>query len=251
MTTYANAAAVRAFRIMEILAKADKPLSLSEITRKIELPKQSVHRLLKQLEGAWLVTRVEPSKNYECSSRVRKMAINLLMTVGPSAARRAILQELADEISHTCNLTISSGDDIVYLDRVEVNWPTRMLLEAGSRVPLHCTASGKLLLSFLPKQQRERLLKQLPLRSETGKTITELEALRNELKTIRRRRYSTNRGEFLQGMIAVAVPVFLNSGRACAAVAIQSCSKNTSLTDLTNHVPLLQDAATRISETFL
>src|SRR3546814_12484761 len=103
------------------------------------------------------------------------MAVNMLMTAGPAAARRAILQRLADTVKETCNLTISSGDDIVYLDRVEANWSLRTTLSPGSRVPYHCTSSGKLLLSFLPKQQRERLLKKLTLRSTTSQTITDLE----------------------------------------------------------------------------
>src|SRR5690606_30936917 len=117
---------------------------------------------------------------------------------------RAILQELAELVQETCNITMSSGDDIVYLDRVERNWPPRFALHAGSRVPFHCTASGKLLLSFMPKQQRERLLVQLPLRGSTEHTITDLDKLRKELAEIRKNGYSINAGEFMPGMVAIA-----------------------------------------------
>lgn len=249
-STHANAAAVRAFRIIEIIAQADRPLSLTEIVEHIELPKQTVHRLLKQLEGAWLVTRTAPHRHYECSARVRKMAVNMLMTAGPAAARRAILQELAESVQETCNLSISSGDDIVYLDRVEANWPRRFVLSPGSRVPYHCTASGKLLLSFLPKQQRERLLKQLPLRSSTGHTITDLEQLRQELAEVRKNRLSFNNEEFMPGMVAIAVPIMRDSTRACAAIAIQAPSERTSISKLLTFLPELKDAAASMTKTF-
>lgn len=249
-STHANAAAVRAFRILEIIAQADRPLTLTEITEQIELPKQTVHRLLKQLEGAWMVTRTVPGRRYECSSRVRKMAVNLLMTAGPAAARRAILQELSETVNETCNLSISSGDDIVYLDRVQVNWPQRFILNQGSRVPYHCTASGKLLLSFMPKQQRERLLKQLPLRSNTGQTITNLDQLRRELIEIRKSRVSFNHGEFMPGMVAIAVPIMRDATRACAAIAIQAPSERTPVSTLTDFLPQLRIAAEKMEKTF-
>lgn len=249
-TTHSNSAAVRAFRIIEIMAQADQPLSLTDIVERIELPKQTVHRLLKQLEGASLVSRAAPGRHYECSSRVRRMAVKMLMNTGPAAARRAILQELVEAVQETCNLSMSTGDDVVYLDRVEVNWPQRLVLNAGSRVPFHCTSSGKLFLSFLPKQQRERLIKQLPLRGSTTQTITDIDELRDELVEIRRNRYSVNNGEFIQGMIAIAVPVMLDTRKMCAAIAIQASSERISVEQLIKHLPVLRAAAEKIAHTF-
>ncbi|MGB6009349.1 IclR family transcriptional regulator [Castellaniella sp.] len=249
-STQSNATAVRAFRIIEILSQAREPLSLAQISDRIELPKQSVHRLLKQLESAWLVTRNSPGKHYECSSRVRRMAISMLMVSGPAAARRALLQQLVDAVDETCNLTMSSGDGIVYLDRVEANWPLPTTLQAGTRVPLHCTSSGKLLLSFMPRQQRERLLEKLPLRVSTQQTITSPEVLREELVRIRRNRLSFNNQEYMPGIVGMAVPVMLDSRRACAAVAIQSSIERTSVEGLTAHLSQLRDTAEKMAAIF-
>jgi DNA-binding IclR family transcriptional regulator len=223
-STQANAAAVRAFRIIEIISEAHEPLSLAQISERIDLPKQSVHRLLKQLESAWLVTRNGPGKQYECSSRVRKMAVSMLMVSGPAAARRAILQQLADAVDETCNLTMSSGEGIVYLDRVEANWPLPTTLHAGTRVPLHCTSSGKLLMSFMPRQQRER--------------------------RIRREKLSFNNQEYMPGIVAMAVPVMLDSRRACAAVAIQSSAERITTQGLQAYLPQLRQAAEKMAGTF-
>jgi DNA-binding IclR family transcriptional regulator len=67
------------------------------------------------------------------------------------AARHAILARVVEGIGETCNFTMLDGGEVIYLDRVEAAWPLRMNLSSGSRVPLHCTASGKLLLALQPK----------------------------------------------------------------------------------------------------
>lgn len=249
-STQSNAAAIRAFRIVELLAQEQKPLTLIEISTRMELPKQSVHRLLKQLESAWLVNREGAGKHYACSSRVRQMAINMLMTTGPAAARRAILQEMADKVQASCNLAISSGDAVVYLDRVEANWNASTKLTPGTRVPFHCTASGKLLMSFLPKPQREGLLKRLPLRKWTEFTISEIDALRLDLAETRKRRFSVNMGEYIPGIVAVAVPVMLNAHKAGAAVAIQASADQFSTKELMKWLPQLHQVAERLAQTF-
>lgn len=238
-STQSNAAAIRAFRIIELLAQAREPLTLMEISTRMDLPKQSVHRLLKQLESAWLVNRDGPGKHYVCSSRVRQMAINLLMTTGPAAERRAILQELADKVQASCNLAISGGDAVVYLDRVEANWSASAKLVPGTRVPFHCTASGKLLMSFLPKAQRERLLKRLPLRRWTELSICDAGQLRDDLEETRKRRLGVNRGEYIQDVVAIAVPVMLNPHKVGAAVAIQVSGREMSIDDLMQWTPEL------------
>ncbi len=162
------------------------------------------------------VSMAEARRVAGCRPGRPALAVNVLMQAGPAAARHAILQQLVDKIGETCNLTMLSGDDVVYLDRVETQWPLRMHLQPGSRVPLHCTASGKLLLAFLPSAQRQRLVASLPLRAHSAHTITNAEALHAELAETRRRRLGVNNQENLEGMIAVAVPVMRNRNRACA-----------------------------------
>jgi DNA-binding IclR family transcriptional regulator len=245
-----NAAAVRAFRVLEILADAGRPLSMTDLVDAIDLPKQTVHRILGQLMDAWLVTRGAGDRLYECSPRVRTLALNVLMHAGPAAVRHALLEQLVAKIGETCNLTMLSGNDVIYVDRVETEWPLRMHLQAGSHVPLHCSASGKLLLSFLPRQQRERLLESLPLRAYSEQTITSREALREELRQTRRRMLSINNQEHLQGLIAIAVPVMLDRNRACAAIAVQAPVGRVALDDLLSFVPDLRRAAEETAQTF-
>ncbi|WP_322881531.1 IclR family transcriptional regulator [Pandoraea sputorum] len=245
-----NAAAVRAFRVLETLADAGGPLSMMDLVNALGLPKQTVHRILTQLKDAWLITRSDDDRRYECSPRVRALAINVLMQTGPAAARHGLLEQLVARIGETCNLTMLSGNDVIYVDRVETEWPLRMHLQPGSHVPLHCSASGKLLLSFLPKERREHLIDTLPLRRFSDQTFTDRSALRAELQQTRRRKMGINNQEHLQGLIAIAVPVMLNRNRACAAIAVQAPIGRLTLDDLLAFEPELRHAAEETARTF-
>lgn len=250
MSTLTNAAAVRAFRIIDALAKANEPQSLAEIVRAVDLPKQTVYRLLRQLCGARLVTRLAPAHRYECSAVLRGVAINLLMTAGPAASRHAILRCLADDVQETCNLTISSGDSMIYLDRIERHWEQATRLTPGARLPFHCTSSGKLFLSFLPKQQRVRWINDLPLRRYTEHTITDRSSLGAALRQIRRQKFAINVGEYSTDVIAIAAPIWVTPKRVLGAVSIQTSPQRHAPSDLKNFLPRLVRAATAMSSTF-
>jgi len=236
--------------VLETLAAAGRPLSMMDLATTLDLPKQTMHRILVQLTDAWLVTRGAGDKRYECSPRVRMLAVNVLMHAGPAAARHVLLEQLVAKIGETCNLTMLSGNDVVYIDRVETEWPLRMHLQPGSHVPLHCSASGKLLISFLPKDRRERVIDTLPLRPYSERTITSRDVLRKELALTRRRRLAVNDQEHLQGLIAIAVPVMLDRHRACAAIAVQAPVGRLTLQDLLAFEPDLRHAAEETAKTF-
>lgn len=245
-----NAAAVRAFRVLEVVAQHVDGCPLGTIVEALELPKQTVHRLVAQLQLAGLVVREPGVRRIQLGVRLDGFASHVLMHGAARRERHAILARVVDATGETCNLTVLAGTDIVYIDRVETSWPLRLMLAPGSHVPLHATASGKLLLSLLPKAQRDRLIGQLPLRGFTEKTIVNRAALLKELADTRRRRVGINRAEHLRGMNGIAVPVMLDRTRACAAIAMQAPEGRMSLDDLLGHVPMLREAAADMAQTF-
>lgn len=245
-----NAAAVRAFRVLEVVAQHRDGCALAAIIEAVGLPKQTVHRLVGQLQLAGLVVREPGTRDVQLAHRVERFALAALMNGPARAERHAILSALVEEIGETCNLSALAGTDIVYLDRVETSWPLRMLLAPGSHVPLHASASGKLLLSLLPGPQRKRLLELITLRGYTDNTLVDRRALADDLERTRRRRVGINREEHLVGMYGIAVPVMLDRRRACAAVALQAPVGRATIEDLLDHVPRLQAAAGRIAKTF-
>lgn len=249
-SNHSNSAALRAFRVLEMVAQHQNGCSVAEVVAGVELPKQTVHRLVASLAFAGLLVREPGSRRLQLGSRLERFSIATLMNSPGRNERHAILSAVVESIGETCNLTALAGTDIVYLDRVETSWPLRMMLAPGSHVPLHATSSGKLLASLLPKPQRDRLLKLLTLRVFTESTIIDRDALELEMRETRKRRIGINRAEHLRGMCGVAVPVMIDRQRACAAVAVQAPEGRMTLDELLAHVPRLREAAAVIGRTF-
>lgn len=245
-----NAAAVRAFRVLEVVGEHADGCKLAEIVEAVGLPKQTVHRIVAQLQLSGLVIREPGGRRVQLAARVEQFALAALMNGPARAERHAILTSLVEAIGETCNIAALAGSEVVYLDRVETHWPLRLMLAPGSHVPLHATSSGKLLLSLMPRPQRDRLIERLPLRSFTETTIVERRALERELEATRKRRVGVNRAEHLRGMHGIAVPVMLDRRRACAAVALQAPAGRATIEELMEHVPRLREAAGLVAKTF-
>ena len=155
-----ESATIRAFAVLEHIAAAEEPPTLEELTRAIGLPKPTIFRILRLLMRGGLVQREVHEKRYLVGERASALALDVQMQSPRRRERRAILSRLVEAIGETCNFTMLDGTDVVYLERVETSAHVRLHMKTGSRVPLHCTASGKLLLSaalpLLAKKARTR-----------------------------------------------------------------------------------------------
>ncbi|MFY9314812.1 MAG: IclR family transcriptional regulator [Burkholderiales bacterium] len=243
-------ATLRAIGVLESLVAAERPASLADLTAALRLPKPTLYRMLAMLERARLVSREPGSRRYAPGPRLATLGRNVMLNGSLRSSRHAILARLVGEIGETCNYTMLDGDAVVYLDRVEAAWPLRMTLSSGSQVPLHCTASGKLLLALLPKAARTRIAAQVPLTRYTDTTITDPRRLAAEFAAIRARRYATDNEEFHAGLVCVAVPVADASKRVCAAIAVHAPVSRMPLERALEHLPALQRAAAEMAATF-
>ncbi len=247
----AASSTLRAFAVLEQIADADESLTLEELTRISGLPKPTVHRILRLLMRGGLVERQALDKRYVVGPRVCALALAVQMRSPHRRERRAILARLVEAIGETCNFTMLDGSEVVYLDRVETSADIRLHMNAGSRVPLHCTASGKLLLSDMPPLQVRRLLGSRPLARYTDRTITSVAALERELTKVRANGVGTDVGEYLLGSVCMAVPVRDPGGRMCAAVAVHGPAPRMTLKKGLGFLPAMRSAATEIAATLL
>jgi IclR family transcriptional regulator, acetate operon repressor len=242
---------IKAVAILETMASARRPLSISELSVSLGIPKPTAHRIIRMLEDERLVQREPGDRRFIPGSRLVSLGLDIVAASMQTAPRHAILAALSAEIGETCNFGVLAGSHVVYLDRVESAWPFGLRFEPGSRVPLHCTSMGKLFLSLLPKQKRAVLLRAMPLYRYTDNTITDLKAFDAELDRIRATGVSTDNQEFLAGVVCVAVSVSTASGQPAAALAVSAPTARMSLQRALEYVPSLRAAADRLAETIV
>lgn len=238
---------LRLFSLLEVVASKDQPFTLQDMVEETGLPKPTLHRMLQQLESAGLLQRAADGRRYGAGARLRRLAENLLLNSIHHGAQHVVLRRLVDEIGESCNLTSLSGSEVIYLDRVETRAPLRFALQAGSRVPVHCSASGKLFLAQMTPAQRHRLLAHAPLEQYTAKTITDAAAFEEEVARVRRQGFALDNEEFLPGLLCVAVLVPAASGRSNLCVAMQAPIMRMTPDKALQALPPLQRAAEALS----
>lgn len=237
---------MRLFSLLELIATKDQLFTLQGLVEETGTPKPTLHRMLHQLESSGLLIRENNGRHYGTGVRLRRMAENLLINDMHHGARHAVLRNLVAELGESCNVTAVSGSEVVYLDRIETSEPLRITLQPGSRVPVHCSASGKMILSQLSPAQRRRLIAAAPLERYTNKTVTDPELIEEELQRVRRDCYAIDDEEFLPGMVCVAVLVPTANTVSNLCVAVQAPIMRLTPEKGLKLLPALQRAAAAI-----
>lgn len=213
---------LRLFALLELIASKDAFVTLQGLVEETGAPKPTVHRMLRQLEQGGLLIRQSDGRHYGSGARLRSLAENILLNATQYGARHAALRNLMDETGESCSVTALSGNEIICLDRVDTAEPLRFVQEPGTRMPVHCTASGKMILSQMSLGQRRKLLGNIPPARYTELTISDIAALEMELQDVRRNGYAVDNGEFVSGLICVAVLVPTNARRSNLSVTLQA-----------------------------
>lgn len=243
----ASSPGARLLIVLEAVAASGEPVAAVDLVPRVGLPKPTVHRLCTALESLGFLQREPGTKRFVIGQRQQKLALESLINAGNRGARHAVLEALAREVGETVNVTVLQGNWVVYIDRVESHWPLRIHLQPGSRVPLHCGASGLLFLSLMPAAQRRRLLRAAPLQKYTENTVIDPDRIEERLKEIRRTRIGIEVEEFMRGLIGLAVPVYDARGRICATVSMHAPTARFTVDEVLAAVPALQRAAEAIS----
>ncbi|RMD92496.1 MAG: IclR family transcriptional regulator [Alphaproteobacteria bacterium] len=238
---------LRLLLVLERMAEAGVPVTPTEVNQSLGLPKPTIHRLFATLEAEGFIQREIDGRGYSPGRRLRTMAAGVLSSLRTRTARLAILSRLAEEIGETCNISLPDRDEMIYLERVETKWPLRIQLPVGSRVPFYCTASGKLYLSSLDARHLRAYLKATRLEPRTPSTLTDPDALLAECARIRAQGYATDNEEFMEGMVALAVPIKDANRRLVATLSFHAPVQRITIGRVTDHLERMQRAAGELS----
>lgn len=223
---------LRTLLILEAIGTAGEPMTPTEINRSIGLPKQTIHRLCATLVEEGFLVYETNGKRLRAARRARMLGAGLLNSSRDHILRRQILMDLATKTGETINYVVPEDGGMNYLDRVETGWAFRVQLPIGSCVPFHCTASGKTFLASLDSRKRKAFAHGLSLEQKTQKTITDPNALLRELAMVSKDGFAIDNEEFMDGMVAIAVPVKDEAGRFLAAIACHGPNVRLSLDTL-------------------
>ncbi|MGY5808951.1 IclR family transcriptional regulator [Rhizobium sp. LEGMi198b] len=217
----------RAIDVLEAVSRHG-PVSLRDLTTQLRIPASTAHRFLLLLEARGFVSMDPLSQRWEIDVRAFQVGNSYLRRTGLAEIARFYLAEIGMKSGETANLSVRHAGSMVVIAQVESHNPLRAFFRLGSQIPVHCSAAGKAVLSYLPPGTIEGLFDKRGLLKLTDRTVTSLPQLHRQLEEVRSRGWALDDEEQVMGMRCVAAPVW---DRADTPVAALSLSGPTSRFD--------------------
>lgn len=231
-------------------ARSSYGISLSEISKRVQLNVSTVHRMLAELEQAEFVQRHPITDFYILGPKIVLLGRQSLEQLGLGDSAIVALTELQAATGEGVTMAVRQGPRAVYIHQVESRQVLRAELQVGSFVPLHCTAVGKVLLAYCPPDRIDELVREAGLARYTPATITSLPELKAELERTAERGYSIDNEEFLFGVRCMGAPIRNAMGQVVAAVAVTGPSQRMSDAAMEAHRTHLLACTQRVSRLF-
>ncbi|EZH65887.1 transcriptional regulator, IclR family protein [Bacillaceae bacterium JMAK1] len=189
--------------------------TLTEISRHVDIPTQTVHRLLNQLVELGFVYRDHESKTYRLGLTLMQLGLSIVDHLSVRNVGLPIMRKLGQETNESVYLTIPEGTDGIFIECIESPHFFKIVEPVGMRRPLHKAASKKVILAFYNEEYRNQVIQLL--RESYRNELSGIEA---ELEQINRNGYAVSYGETTEGTTSIAAPVFSWEGEVIASLSV-------------------------------
>lgn len=238
---------VKLISLLTVLSETRKPLTFSDIVEKSGLNKSTIHRLLAIAMEQGLVQHDKQRRIYLIGPKVFDLVRNAYGGYDIQAIALDEMMRLHALVEVNVTIGIPSGMDVVYLRILEANQPMGAMQRPGMRDPMHCSASGKVLLAFLPDNMIDAKLDGYVFKKFTDRTITNADDFRKALKTTRKLGIGTNDREEYDHLLGISAPIFNYMSEPIAVLNLWSSHTLHSLRDLKTWADELKASADRVT----
>lgn len=211
----------RAFTVLNLFRDEGTDLGVVQIAERLGLTLSTAHRIARALVAEGYLSQDEGRERYRLGPQALLLGQAAQRALGMGLAR-PVLEELAEKTHESVNLGLLDHDHAVVIQRIESQQPLRLSVEVGTRIELHATAMGKALLAYNDELNIQLDRFSEPLAQLTPRTHQQLPSLREDLRAIRDRGWSTDDEESFLGVRCLGAPVLDPTGQAHAAIAVQA-----------------------------
>jgi DNA-binding IclR family transcriptional regulator len=244
--SYNITALQRGLRLLQLFGESPHGLAAKQVAASSRLPVSTVHRFLVNLEGAGFL-HCGGDGVYRLGIACFAIGQAALSQLDIRQVSLPYLRELNRQTRETIHLTVRHGLSAVYVEKLDSPEQLRIYSRIGAAVPLYCTAVGKVMLAYMPDEERDRVLPQLALKRLTPNTAGSLQELKAELYRVRKNGYACDLEEHELHIRCVAAPVWDHAGSVNASLSITAPMVRMAVTRLRQLAPLIQTAGLQIS----
>lgn len=235
----------RALSIIEALSRKSQGYGCTELGQLLNLHKSTVHRLLSTLQAYGFAEKDPDTERYKLGAKIIYLGLEALNSLDFRKVTIPYMRELVDISRETVQLAVLDGGEILIVERDHS--PEAITVNLGLRGQVHCTAEGKVLLAHCPRENAVSILKSREMRQYTINTITDVNQMISHLEKVRSQGFAINAEEMVEGVRAIAAPVYNHNGKVIAALSITGPSSRLSLERIYRLVNVLKETCTSIS----
>lgn len=208
----------RGMEVLELLARKNS-LKVTELSRELGLNRSAGHRFLATLEEMGYVDKTR-DKRYFPTFKILQIGMQVANNIPLRKVARPFLQEVASRFQENVSLGFWDGRQVVHLDKIESPEILRVDPSIGTIAPGHCTALGKSILAYLPREELDVYIRNNSLKRFTDKTISSRKKFDAELEQVRRLGYALDDEERSEGLRCVGVSGIDYTGHICFAISV-------------------------------
>ncbi len=215
-----NSVIERMCAVLNAFSEEEKILTLSEISRRIRLPKSTTHRFLTALAEQGLLYKEPGGHGFRLGYQLFRWGMLAQRSIDFRNLALPILKKLCQVTGETAVLSVRDGNAGIWIEQIESEQAFRIAKREGVRLMLHAGASSKVLLAFLEDEEINKILSQIELVPLQINTIVDKNELRRELQITRQQGYATSFEETDRGAMGIAAPVYDHYNKLIAGIGI-------------------------------
>ncbi len=224
----------KALNLLELLSANEKEMSITEISKKLQMGISTVHRILTTFKSRGYIIQNQQTSKYTLAIKLFVLGCKVQKVINLLKSVTLFLQKLSQHTNESINFAILEGRETVCLSKIESSEVLRTDIKIGARLPAHCTAVGKGLLSFLSEREFTILYGKdnKKLCTPTPNSISSVMELKKCLKKIKRDGYAIDKEEFKIGINCLGVPIMNNEGKSIAGISVTGPSSRFTLSEM-------------------
>lgn len=235
----------RALVILEALGQKSQGYGCTELGQLLGLHKSTVHRLISTLQAYGFTEKDPHTERYKLGTKIIYLGLEALNSLDYRKIAIPYMQELVEISRETVQLAVLERGEVLIVERDHS--PEAITVNLGLKSQVHCTAAGKVLLAYLPRETVAGILESRGMPQYTINTITEISQLISHLEKVRSQGFAINAEEMVEGVRAIAAPIHNHNNKVIAALSITGPSSRLSLERIYRLVTVLKETCTSIS----
>jgi DNA-binding IclR family transcriptional regulator len=244
---YSVPAVQRALTMLEFLAQSKRGFSVSEISRKLGLPKSSTHLILGTLEARGFLQKSTQTGRYGFGLKLVSLSRNALENLDLREEARPFLQALGQSTGLGVHMAVLDRNEAVIIEKVEAPGLLKFATWIGRRLDINCTGVGKALIAFLSEDEFGEQIRTKGFARHNENTITSVARLKRELAQVRERGYAVDDEEDEIGVRCIGAPIFGDSSRTVAAISVAGTTHQIPLERVPALAAMVKQTAAAIS----